>query len=88
MNHLHLSPDAGSSVLNSIGVISSDYESPGSILCPFTSWAGWEVDVAETPLSPGVWVWRQHNNFNFYDIAKFHSAYIARYYGFAWIMAQ
>ena len=47
MNHLYLSPDAGSSVLNSIGVISSDFESPGSILCPFTSWAGWEVDVAD-----------------------------------------
>ena len=47
MIHLYLSPDVGFGVLNSIGVISSDYESPGSILCPFTSWAGWEVDVAD-----------------------------------------
>ena len=45
MNHLYLAPDAGSSVLNSNWVITADC--PGSILCPFTRWAGWEVDVAD-----------------------------------------
>ena len=88
MNHLHLSPDAGFSVLNSIGVISSDYESPGSILCPFTSWAGWEVDVADDTMVTECLGMMTAQNFNLYDIEKFHSAFIARYYGFAWIMAQ
>ena len=61
MNHLYLTPDAGSTYLHSSWIISYQFQNPQSggvknnkyyyIACPQDNWDGWEVDTGK-----GNWV--------------------------------
>ena len=62
MNHLYLTPDAGSDILHSSWVVSAESQNPISgfvknskydyIQCPYDGWSGWEVDTGSGNFVP------------------------------------
>lgn len=62
MNHLYLTPDAGSDILHSSWIVSAESQNPISgfvkntkydyIQCPYDGWSGWEVDTGSGNFVP------------------------------------